>query len=157
MGDFWRCVKANGFWTTLKMIDSKEFRAELYEAAQENYIVSLIVACNTELELTETQQWAYILDKERLGHSEEFVRAIEAIHEYEDDPTYKEECDQNWKDHKQRMTILASRREEESLRDPVKRAQIVLDIITRRYGLPQNEDKGTSTNSMTDLTCQDDF
>ena len=76
MGDFWRCVKANGFWTTLKMIDSKEFRAELYEAAQENYIVSLIVACNTELELTETQQWAYILDKERLGHSEEFVKQL---------------------------------------------------------------------------------
>jgi hypothetical protein len=54
MGDFWRCVKANGLWTTFKMIDSKEFRAELYEAAQENYIVSLRVARNIELELTQT-------------------------------------------------------------------------------------------------------
>jgi hypothetical protein len=68
---------------------------------------------------------------------------------------YKEECDQNWKDHKQRMTILASRREEESLRDPVKRAQRVLDIITRRYGLPQNENKGAVANT-TNLTYQGD-
>ena len=41
MGDFWRSVKANGLWTTFNIIDSKEFRAELYEAARENYIVSL--------------------------------------------------------------------------------------------------------------------
>jgi len=54
MGFFWRNVKANGLWTTLKMIDSKEFQAELYEAAQENYIVSLRVARNIELELTRT-------------------------------------------------------------------------------------------------------
>jgi hypothetical protein len=54
MGDFWRSVKANGLWTTLKMIDSKEFRAELYEAAQENYIVSLGVTRNIELDLTRT-------------------------------------------------------------------------------------------------------
>jgi len=37
---FWKSVRTNGFWTTLKIIDSEEFRAELYEAAREIQFVS---------------------------------------------------------------------------------------------------------------------
>jgi hypothetical protein len=41
---FWKSVKNNGLRTTFKMIDSKEFQAELFEAFQETYIVSHAVA-----------------------------------------------------------------------------------------------------------------
>jgi hypothetical protein len=65
---------------------------------------------------------------------------------------YKEECDQNWKDHKQRNETFIARIEAENKRDPAKRVQKVFDMITRNYGLPQNENKGTSAKAKTDLT-----
>ena len=102
------------------------------------------------MELTRTQQWAYILDQKRPDHSEELVRAIEDIHEYEDNPMYKEECDQNWKDYIQRMATLA-RIKEENVRDPAKRVHSVLNKVIMRYGLPQNESEGTNANVITNL------
>jgi len=138
---FWKSVRTNGFWTTLKIIDSKEFRAECFEAAREIHFVSKGLAQKLETNFNEILQQMGHIVRERYDYSPEVLGAIDEIFEYEDNPIYTAECRQNWEDFIERGESFAAVIDKANKSDPARRTQGIMNMLRSIYGLPENEDE----------------